>query len=921
MIPENSSIDDLIGSDSEIIDSFISESKEHLNTIEDDFLLLEQQADKPEEELLNKVFRAIHSVKGAAGFLGLENMTRLSHVMEALLTMMRDGEIRPESNFIDALLAGTDLLTTMLDDVNHSDNIDITKAYDRLTTLLGRQLAPKSPDASSDPPPNDPESIEPEPVFEPSEATENAYVTRQNEDQHPLRRKSDKVDSLPATAKNKGMLGNTVRIHVDLLDELMTMTGELVLARNQLMRTIENMDPLVRTVAQRLDAITSELQETVILTRMQPIGKIFGKFPRLIRNMSQRLGKKIRLNINGSEAELDKTILESLADPMTHIIRNCCDHGIEMPPDRIRAGKPESGEIILSAYHEAGRVNIEVRDDGRGIDVEMIRLKALQKGLKTAAELDLMDKYEIIRLILIPGFTTVDAISDVSGRGVGMDVVKTGIEKLGGSIDIKSVRGKGTTIQLRLPLTLAIIPSLIVSVGDEKYAIPQANLVEMVCLYDEDIKNRIECADDQEIFRLRDRLLPMVRLDEVLAHPTPFTRDVRAGITEKYRQRIQEKIFDEDKYDEDNYDEITESLSFAVLNTSAGRFGLIIDNIVGAEEIVVKPMHSAVKSLPIYSGATIMGDGNVALILDAEGIVRHARVIRNGRIDTAIPLPESPQENEDIQTVLLFKNGPHEQFAIALPLIRRVEPIKIAAIEQIGKRQYITIDGLSTLVLSLDKVLNVSPVVAKDDMYLILPRHIKRPIGLLISELVDITDTAIELNVQSYIEDGLLGTDIINNNMTLFIDIYHIVEVAEPEWFAERRIGLFGSPEPPPESTKQVLLLEDASFFRHLIKGYLEADGYQVTAVENGQLGLNCLEKDEFDLIVSDLEMPVMDGWEFMRNVRKGVRQSDIPAIALTALNTEKDRILTMQCGYNCYEVKMDRERFLTSVAQILKEA
>ncbi len=912
MMPENSTIDDLLNSDSEIIESFISEAKEHLNTIEDDFLLLEQQADNPEKELLNKVFRAIHSVKGAAGFLGLENMTRLSHVMEALLTMMREGEIRPESKFVDALLSGTDLLTTMLDDVNHSDNIDITKAYDRLTTLLGRQLAPKSPDSSSAPPPN-----KPEPVFEPSKAAENAPENRQIESQSTT---SEKSDSLPETAKSQGVLGNTVRIHVDLLDELMTMAGELVLARNQLMRMIDNMDPGVRTVAQRLDAITSELQETVILTRMQPIGKIFGKFPRIIRDMEKRLGKKFHLSINGSEAEMDKTILESLADPMTHIIRNCCDHGIEQPPDRIKAGKPESGEIVLSAFHESGRVNIEVRDDGRGINVEMIRLKAIQKGLKTAAELDLMDEHEIIRLILIPGFTTVDSISNVSGRGVGMDVVKTGIEKLGGSLDIKSVWGKGTTIQLRMPLTLAIIPSLIVSVGDEKYAIPQANLVEMVCLYDDDIKNRIECADDQEVFRLRDRLLPMVRLNEVLAHPTPFTRDVRAGITEKYRQEIKETINHEDTYDEDNYDEITQSLSFAILNTSAGRFGLIIDSIIGAEEIVVKPMHSAVKSLPIYSGATIMGDGNVALILDADGIASHARVIRNGRIDTTIPQPESVLEKEEMQTVLLFKNGPYEHFAIALPLIRRVEPIKISAIEQIGKRQYITIDGLSTLVLSLDNVLNVSPLTAKDEMYLILPRHIKRPVGLLISELIDITETTIELNVESYIEDGLLGTDIINSNMTLFIDIYHIVEIAEPEWFAERRIGLFGTPEPPPESTRQVLLLEDVSFFRHLIKGYLEADGYQVTAVENGQRGLEYLGKNEFDLIVSDLEMPVMDGWEFMRNVRKGTRQSDIPAIALTALNTEKDRVFTMECGYNCYEVKMDREQFLTSVAKILKE-
>ena len=916
MMSENSTIDDLLNSNSEIIESFISEAKEHLHTIEDDFLLLEQQADNPEKDLLNKVFRAIHSVKGAAGFLGLENMTRLSHVMEALLTMMRDGQILPESDFIDALLGGTDLLTTMLDDVNHSDNIDITKTYDRLTTLLGRQLAPKNAEVSSEPP------SEPEPVavFEPSQAVEKISETRKIDSRPNLedkKRKSEKAESSPETAGSQELLGNTVRIHVDLLDELMTMTSELVLARNQLMRTIENMDPRIRTVAQHLDAITSELQETVILTRMQPIGKIFGKFPRIIRDISKRLGKKIKLSINGSKAEVDKTILESLADPMTHIIRNCCDHGIERPDDRINAGKPESGEIVLSALHEAGRVHIEVRDDGHGIDVEMIRMKALQKGLKTAAELNLMDEHEIIRMILIPGFTTVDAISDVSGRGVGMDVVKTGIEKLGGSLDIKSVRGQGTSIQLRMPLTLAIIPSLIVSAGDVNYALPQANVVEMVCLYDEEVKSRIECADDQEVFRLRARLLPIVRLEEVLAHPTPFTRDVRAGITEKYRQK-QEKINFEDT---DNDDEITQSLSFAVLNTGSGRFGLIINNIAGAEEIVVKPMHSAVKSLPIYSGATIMGDGNVALILDAEGIARHAGVIRNGRIDTAIPTPESIQDKDDMQTVLLFKNGPHEHFAIALPLIRRVEPIKTADIEQIGQRQYITIDGLSTLVLSMDKVLNVSAVDAKEDMYLILPRHIKRPIGLLISELVDITETAIELNVQSYIEDGLLGTDIINNNMTLFIDIYHIVEIAEPEWFAERRMGLFGSPEPPPASTWKVLLLEDASFFRHLIKGYLEADGYQVTAVENGQLGLECLKKNKFDLIVSDLEMPVMDGWDFMRNVRREIRQSEIPAIALTSLDTEKDRIQTMECGYNRYEVKMDRERFLTAVAQTLKES
>jgi two-component system chemotaxis sensor kinase CheA len=708
---------------------------------------------------------------------------------------------------------------------------------------------------------------------------------------------------------------------VDILDQLMNLAGELVLVRNQLLRNLDESKTVSRSISQRIDVVTSELQETIILTRMQPMSKIFGKFPRIVRDMGKKLKKKITLDIDGSEAELDKTILESLADPMTHILRNCCDHGIELPEERVQKGKPESGHITIRAYHEAGRVNIEISDDGRGIDIAAIKQKALAQGLKTEAELDQMSEKEVSRLIFLPGFTTTDRVGKVSGRGVGMDVVKTGIDKLGGVVDIESAANQGTTIHLRLPLTLAIIPCLIVTSGDFRYAVPQANLVEMVCLYDEAVKDKIECADDLEVYRLRNRLLPMVRLSEILARSLRFDRQTRASITQKYGRAQNEawnRYLEEKKSDEEA--EFTQTLNFAVLKVGDGLFGLIVDQIMGTEEIVVKPMHSALKSLSIYSGATIMGDGKVALILDTDGIATHAGIMENGRIAaSAIERREKQSsKDEEAQTVLLFQYGEKEQFALALPLIKRIEKVSLDQVEKIGDREFITIDGTPTRVLRLDQVLSVSPLKQCQDMFLVLPRHIKRPVGLLISKLVDIEETSIKMNVDSFMEDGLLGTDVIRGALTLFIDIYRITDKIEPEWFAERRMSAFGESRAPSDTAHSILLLEDASFFRHLIKGYLEADGYRVTAVENGKAGLDCLAATDFDLIVSDLEMPELNGWDFLRQVRRKSSQPDIPAIALTSLDSDEDRTRAIKSGFNRYEVKLDREQFLSSVAALL---
>jgi len=629
-------IDDLILSDPELVENFIAEAKEHLESIEDDFLSLEKQKDNPDRELLNKVFRAIHSVKGAAGFLGLANLTRLAHAMETLLTDMRAGKILPESEYIDVLLEGVDLLAFMLDDIENNQDADITQVADRLSRLMG------------------------------AEVSHGRAVQKQ-----PPKPSSDKEEKVSFPAAAGVGRGNTVRIPVDILDKLMLQAGELVLVRNQQLLSADQADAASRSIIHRLDLVTSDLQETIINTRMQPINRIIGKLPRIVRELGKTLDKQIQISISGGEAELDKSILEALTDPLTHIIRNCCDHGVETPEVRARARKPKHGQITLRAYHEAGRFNIEIRDDGKGIDLELIRSKVLEKGLKGAPEIDSMNPQEILKMIFLPGFSTTDEASDVSGRGVGMDVVKTSIEKLGGSIEIESVVGEGTTVYLRLPLTLAIMPALIVTSQDSLYALPQASLVELVGLYDDEAKSRIEYAGNLEIYRLRGRLLPLVRLSEVLASARRFTREICAEITETYEKKKEKgEIRPVVAVDGQNRVESTLFLNFVVLRAGSSRYGLIVDRILGIEEIVLKPMHWAVKSLEIFSGATIMGNGRVLLILDVEGVARHAETM----LDLAVTAEDIDKglDSQESQHVLLFRcaqDGQHHHVRVVCVLV------------------------------------------------------------------------------------------------------------------------------------------------------------------------------------------------------------------------------------------------------------
>lgn len=856
--------------DPALINEYIAESKEHLSDVESDFINLENNLQNPSKESIHRVFRAIHTIKGASGFFNLTAISRVSHTMETLLAMVREEERALTSEMLDTLLSGIDMLNLLLDDIHNSNNVNVDKILLALNMFVGpsddlkeMKLArfesedeensffevPESILAQFEPGINLYEitfnlgKLERESGYSPvtfiheilnvggiiegsilesNISFEDDMMPEQTiykiiyntvidsdliKDAFPIQPESiqklkikgkdnmikpidqKEIEPIQTNESNQKMKcenmlneknNETLRVRVDILDNLMMLAGELVLVRNQQLMHSDRQNSVLRNITQRLDIVTSELQETIMRTRMQPIGTVFTRFNRIVRDMGKKLGKSINIELVGNEVELDKSIIEGLVDPLTHLIRNSCDHGIEKTEDRKAVGKPEVGTIKLTAYHEGGQININIKDDGKGISPDIMKQKALEKGLKTEVELNQMNDKEIISLIFLPGFSTAEKVTDVSGRGVGMDVVKTSIERLGGIIDLNSSIGKGTEINLRLPLTLAIIPSLIVQVGKQRYAIPQINLEELVCLYDEDVKNKIECAGNREVYRLRDTLLSMVRLDDILSHSELFDESYKAEITENSRKK---REVDYEKWVEakKNNKQHNLSLNFAVLKVGGDRFGLIIDKIYGTEEIVVKPMHRAVKDLGIYSGATVLGDGKVALILDVLGIARHANLeMKNEEeiIDT-----HNVHENNR-RSLLLFSNDGSEQFAISMEQIKRIEKLEMNKLECVGKHEFITIDGISTRIIRLDRCLDISSSTDREEMFMMLPKESKKPYGVLINNLIDIGEYTVNLNQESYKEQGVEGSAIINEQMTLLLEPDVIVKQAEPVWYA-----------------------------------------------------------------------------------------------------------------------------------------
>jgi two-component system chemotaxis sensor kinase CheA len=670
----------------------------------------------------------------------------------------------------------------------------------------------------------------------------------------------------------------TIRVTVDVLEDLMTLVSELVLTRNQLLQLARTQENSGFTVPlQRLSHITSDLQEGVMKTRMQPIGNAWNKLPRLVRDLSHDLGKKIELTMIGAETELDRQVLELIKDPLTHMIRNSGDHGLETPAERRAAGKPETGTIVLNAYHEGGYIILEISDDGRGLAVDRIRAKALSNGLATEAELTAMTDTQIQRFIFRAGLSTAATVSSVSGRGVGMDVVKTNIEKIGGTIDLKSTVGEGTTFTVKIPLTLAIVSALIVEAGKERFAIPQLSVVELVRAsrgleQSAGTSSVIERINDTPVLRLRNRLLPLVSLTELLA------------------------LGNEDRGEN--------AAHVVVAQVGQQIMGIIVDRVFDTEEIVVKPVAPILRHVTMFSGNTILGDGSVIMILDPNGIARASSV--GAGSDSKLPRQTAvdAQSTTDKTAMLLFRAGGSQRMAVPLGLVARLEDIPREKIEMscgAPVTQYrgklmplIAIDG------SLDSERPTQPllVFAEGD----------RTMGLMVDEIIDVVEDKLDIELAG-VRPGLLGTAVIGGKASDVLDTGYWLMQAWEDWFrgAPRQGSTAGQ--------KSILLVDDSEFFRQLMVPTLGAAGFRVTAVASAAEALRLRDAGTvFDAVVSDIEMPDMDGLAFARAIRASGSWMNLPLFAMTAHTDLEPAQLGREAGFTDYVGKFEREALVASL-------
>jgi two-component system chemotaxis sensor kinase CheA len=754
----------------EVIREFILETQENLAHLDGDLIALEK--DPTEAPTLARVFRTLHSVKGTAGFLGLGKLQAVAHAAESLLSRLRAGELIFNRPIASAVLKVVDAIREMLTaietrgDEGEGDYAGLIAELERLRET-GRadepqELPVSAPAVSS----TDFEVSEPIPAH-PAIPSATIAISQA---------------SLPqpeqAAPKSSAVSDSTLRVDVALLDKLMTLVGELVLARNQIVQfsASQEHNGFLGTV-QRLNLLTSELQANVMKTRMQPIANVWSKFPRVVRDLAVACGKQVRLDMDGQDTELDKTIIEAIRDPLTHLVRNAVDHGIEPPATRSSRGKPAEGRLFLHAFHEGGKVIIDIADDGGGIDPQRVKDKAIRSRAISAEEAARLSDRELANLIFLPGLSTADKVTQFSGRGVGMDVVRTNIEKIGGSVDVESRLGSGTTVKMTIPLTLAIIPALTVRVAGERYCIPQVSLLELVRLEGEQALRGIEDIHGAPVYRLRGNLLPLVFLDRQLLLPS--TRAPGAEI------------------------------NIVVLQADDRHFGLIVDAIHDTEEIVVKPLQKQIKGIAAFAGATIMGDGRVALILDVVGLAQRANVVSGPR---GRALPENSaltaeQPSADRQSLLLFATAEGGRMAIPLSLVDRLEEFPRSTVESAGPQYVVQYRGEILPLIHLADALRQRaqktnagrspkrrrshdsvPVEAGETVQVVVYAGKGRRVGLIVDRIVDVVEEALVSRSPTN-RRGVLFTAVIQGRVTEFLDIEEIIRFAAPELFEEHKFA------------------------------------------------------------------------------------------------------------------------------------
>jgi chemotaxis protein histidine kinase CheA len=880
-------------SDNDIVSDFLAESHENLDRLDRELVGLEKN---PEDgEVLAGVFRTIHTIKGTCGFLGFNKLEKIAHAGENLLALLRDGRLKLTPEITTALLSMVDAIRTMLAEIQSSGQDGETEYPTLMETLKrlqkaapGSKAAAAGTEAGSLGQPQNPAA------FADAAGSGNGKTNTASEPQAravavPETTPGDEANAAAAepcapAAKADGPPAagaaplETIRVGVNLLDKLMTLVGELVLARNQLLQfsnTVE--DASLQGISQRMNLIATELQEEVMKTRLQPIGNIWNQFPRTVRDVALGCGKEVRIEMEGQETELDKTIIEAMKDPLTHLVRNSVDHGIELPEERAKAGKERIGRLTLRAFHEGGQVNIEIGDDGAGLSAERIRQKALERGLVTAEQEPRLSDREIHKLIFLPGFSTARKVTNVSGRGVGMDVVKTNVEKIGGTVDVQSKAGQGTTVRIKIPLTLAIIPALVVTCAKERFAIPQVSLLELVRLAGKAARSGIEMVHGAPVYRLRGRLLPIVNLRQELKigatnrsggnetgesgaaidkidfelarakHLLWKSRirdflDGKSTLTEKQagshkecalgkwiygggleeygdlgemrelertheelhatvREIIAHKSRGDVTASEDGFLKIGslserivsllnaverrveehKAVNIVVLQAGERPFGLVVDEINDTQEIVVKPLRKQLKSIKTFAGASIMGDGKIALILDVMGVAHRSGVISEARdralAEKAAAMAEKRAEK---QTFLLFAGPDDARMAVPIGALDRLEEFPTSQVEHSGVQWVAQYRGRILPLIHLRHALQErrrarraadAGAETKGDAYSILVCHCEgESVGIVVERILDIVEDAAELRYPAS-RAGVLYSAVINGRVTELLDI------------------------------------------------------------------------------------------------------------------------------------------------------
>jgi two-component system, chemotaxis family, sensor kinase CheA len=899
----------------DLLREFLTETSESLDTVDNQLVRFEQ--DPSDAKILDNIFRLVHTIKGTCGFLGLPRLESLAHAGETLMGKFRDG-MPVTAEAVTLILSSIDRIKEILAGLESTEAEPEGTDEDLIEKLhaIAEGGAHAAAEAEAPPAP-----VVAAPPIQPA-ATQGTLVDQVL--QRPLRPGEVSLDELerafretaievvpPAPAAKEAapaskpaaapetrakeakpsrkvslaaegdvqeadkIANQSIRVNVDTLEHLMTMVSELVLTRNQLLEiSRRNEDTEFKVPLQRLSNVTAELQEGVMKTRMQPIGNAWQKLPRIIRDLSGELGKQIELEMHGADTELDRQVLDLIKDPLTHMVRNSADHGLETPAERLAAGKPEQGTIRLSAYHEGGHIIICIADNGRGLNTERIKAKAISNGLVTEAELEKMTEAQIHKFIFAPGFSTAAQVTSVSGRGVGMDVVRTNIDQIGGTIDVKSVAGEGSSVTIKIPLTLAIVSALIVEADGDRFAIPQLSVVELVRAR-ANSEHRIERIKDTAVLRLRNKLLPLMHLKKLLKIDDGSSSDPENGF-------------------------------IVVTQVGSQTFGIVVDGVFHTEEIVVKPMSTKLRHIDMFSGNTILGDGAVIMIIDPNGIAKALGASGSSAHEMADEHAASyASSGEQLTSLLVFRAGTNQPKAVPLGLVTRLEEIATDKIELSNGRHMVQYrEQLMPLVQ-----MNGVNVQASGSQPILVFADDGRSMGLVVDEIIDIVEERLHIEVTGS-EPGILGSAVIKGQATEVIDVGHFLPMAFADWFSRKEMR-------PSALAQSVLLVDDSAFFRNMLAPVLKAAGYRVRVAPNAQEGLSALRSGQtFDVVLTDIEMPDMNGFEFAETIRADAHLSSLPIIALSSMVSPAAIERGRQAGFHDYVAKFDRPGLIAALKE-----